>query len=52
MMMIEYSFNVGNAEGAATPFSSAVLQIAHIICLGGLLVFPSGKNFVSAKKST
>ena len=51
MMMIEYSFNVGDADGAATPFSSAVLQIAHFICLGSLLLFPNNKVPAKTKNS-
>ncbi len=35
---IEYAFNVGDATGAATPFSSALLQQCHFLLLSALLV--------------
>lgn len=37
LLGIEYAFNVGDAAGAATPFSSAVLQQAHWLMLAGII---------------
>jgi len=37
LLGIEYAFNVGDATGAATPFSSAVLQQAHWLMLAGII---------------
>jgi hypothetical protein len=37
MAGIEYAFNVGDATGAATPLSSAVLQQSHWLLLAALL---------------
>jgi len=37
MIGIEYGFNVGNADGAATPVSSLIIQISHLTCLIALL---------------
>jgi len=34
---IEYAFNVGDASGAGSPLSSAVLQACHFLLLGALL---------------
>lgn len=34
---IEYAFNVGDASGAGTPLSSAVLQVAHMALFAALL---------------
>ena len=40
---IEYAFNVGDAGGAATPLSSAVLQLCHAALFVGLVAFPSAR---------
>jgi alpha-1,3-mannosyltransferase len=34
---IEYAFNVGDATGAGSPLSSAILQMAHLVVFTGLL---------------
>ena len=39
---VEYAFNVGDAAGAGTPWSSAVLQAAHLTLLVGILAAPGG----------
>ena len=39
---VEYAFNVGDAAGAGTPWSSAVLQAAHLALLVGILAAPGG----------
>jgi hypothetical protein len=38
MAGIEYAFNVGDAAGAGTPLSSAVLQAAHMLLLASLFL--------------
>ena len=40
---IEYAFNVGDAAGAGTPLSSAVLQAAHAVLLLGL-AWPAARS--------
>lgn len=38
---VEYAFNIGDASGAGTPFSSLVLQVSHAVLLLGLLLVPT-----------
>jgi hypothetical protein len=46
LLAVEYAFNVGDASGAATATSSAVLQAAHMLLLAGLALgeVPSPKD--------
>jgi alpha-1,3-mannosyltransferase len=43
MACIEYAFNVGDADGAGSAFSSLLLQAAHFTCLIGLFRSPLEK---------